>query len=70
MVEFSISDILNYAECPSKLKYPENGKLFDTRESVTAYLVSNLFNYLFLEAEKSKIKDVISNNELLELRYH
>lgn len=67
MVEFSISDILNYAECPSKLKYPENTKLFDTRESVTAYLVSNLFTYLFLESQKNKVKDVPDLNKQLNI---
>lgn len=67
MVDFSIADTLNYAECGSRLFYESNPKLYDTRESVSSYLVSNLLKFLFTSAESKKIPDLDKVNKQLNV---
>lgn len=67
MTDFSILDVLNYAQCGSRLEYKPNYKLFDSRELIAAHLVTNLMYYLFEKLEAGTCPSLDKMNKHLNI---
>jgi len=54
-MQVPITSIINYVECPNRSTLIEKPKLFDTRDSIIAYLSKKLFLYYIEKVKKSKL---------------
>lgn len=54
-MKIPIESLINYVECPNRSTLIENKKLFDTRESIIAYIGRNLFLFIVEKLKKSKL---------------